>query len=246
MRNDIRVPSIARLINRAVYALVISASCCLFVGDHCLHAAPSCPVVISGNTDVEQLIEMLASPNEMPTWPGGDTSDGPPDYPGDYDKAAQTRVLSARDALVAKGTTAFELLIKHTDDYRYSYTEQRGKAFWVNVHVAHVCREIIAVQVEVFRPFIRPSGPTDPRRFWVPGGRVALEQWWDSHKHQGLCAIQIEAVKWAREKTRESALLNEDERIAALKDLLKLLERLDAGGAIKVDYKGKHASTLPP
>lgn len=185
---------------------------------------------------IDKLIAALVSPNKQPSC----EESLPPVYPSDYDHAAQDRVRSARDALLAKGMAAFPGLIRHVHDRRYSDTEQRGKSFWVNVHVGYVCYHIIALQVEVYQPLVTLP---PPKRIWLPFGQDDLDKWWESHKHVNLREIQLEGAKWALNQQRNAHFRNKEEETAVLGDLKRLVKRLESSDKpIQVDSSGRYVN----
>ncbi len=191
--------------------------------------------------EIKQLIAALASPNREPHWPPGRNPAGhPPKYPRNYDHAAQKLVIAARDALVAKGFTAFPQLVESSEDGRYSYT-MRDES-WMNVSVGDVCRWIIIVQVEVCQPFVRSHRADFPGNTYYlligPYG-TDLKEWWKASKHRSLREMQLEATKWVIEDQTKRGFKYEEEKVAVLGGLARLRRRLESSNdPIRVDSAG--------
>ena len=124
---------------------------------------------------------------------------------------------------------------------RYCYTEQVEPGYSQNLPVGPVCHAIIAVQVEVWRPFAQGGRPPQDRGpiFWVPHGS-GLKKWWAAHKKLTLHDIQLEGTKWVIDRQRERGFKYKEEEAAILGDLQRLKKRLESSDKpIRVDYHGR-------
>lgn len=194
------------------------------------------PVSTAEREQINQLIAALRSPNKPPSVDEEGTT--PPRYLPGYNHAVQGRVLAARDALLTKGMAAFSQLITHAGDRHYSHTEQREKTLWINVDVGYVCRHLVVVQVEVYRPLVNLL---PQERIWVPLGQDNLENWWETHKDLTLREIQLEGAKWAFGRQSKADFRDEDERTAKFGDLKRLIRRLETSPKpIQVDDCGQY------
>lgn len=191
---------------------------------------------VRSNPAVERNIKLLVSPNPEPTWPRGDDGTERPTYARGFDHDRQYRVMRARDELIREGFKAFPKLVDHLDDRRYCLT-RGGGASWVNLSVGDVCREIIALQVQVYQPLIDSLRHNKLRLIWVPRSK----DWWLVHKDVTLREIQLEGVKEAIKYEGEREIGTKDERVAVLDGLNRLARRLEEKKEpIKVDLDGEY------
>ena len=149
---------------------------------------------------IENLIGSLASANAAPRLDRSLRTTVAV-YPKDYSQQAQQRVVAAWERLLAKGESAFPQLIAHLQDTRYSYTETFNDSD-ANVCVGAVCYDIVAAQIELFRPYVRlvSEPPALERLQWIPSfaaGQDAMEAWWKKNQGQSLRDLQLQSVEWA-------------------------------------------------
>jgi hypothetical protein len=149
------------------------------------------------------LIEMLASKNKSPKITGKmDEEDLFIEFPNGYDGSLQVPVYLAVQQLLAEGEGAFDQLLGHENDKRYSFTVKTADQRHYNDSVGDVCRAIVRRNVLCFEPeldFLTKGGPHHAELYDEP-----LAGWWKKNKHRGLVALQLEAI---------------DETIAFMRDL---------------------------
>ncbi len=80
---------------------------------------------------IRVIVELLASKNAAPRM----GSDG---FPPSYDRNAQVVVYLASQQLLNEGSAAFDILIEHLNDKRYSYTQAEPDSDY-NRTVGDVC-----------------------------------------------------------------------------------------------------------
>jgi len=144
------------------------------------------------------LVQELVSPNEKPTT--RNRAGGSVTFPAGYGVKAQEHVASARQVLYDHFEEALPFLIDGLDDHRYSMTiDWAGGDAYYNYSVGHVCRDIIASQLEVYRDRISFSGPSHWHRYdYGPINR----EWWHDRAKRSLAELQVEAIDWAIERCR--------------------------------------------
>jgi hypothetical protein len=130
-------------------------------------------------------------------------------FPKDYDRNAQVVVYLAAQQLLAEGATAFDALIEHRDDNRYSYTYAAADAEY-NKTVGDVCFEIMLQCIKCYSNEIyyitNEQFDLEPR---FPG-ESGVAKWWQRNRHRPLWEIQVAAIdraielmeKVRRDKTR--------------------------------------------
>ena len=130
------------------------------------------------------IVELLASRNSAPEhtdWKG---------FPADYDKNAQVVVYLAIQQLLNEGSAAFDVLIEHLNDKRYSYTlaEPSGND---NCTVGEVCDLIIFQSVKCYDAKISII-TTD--QFHLDPALENMADWWKRNRERPLWQIQVEAI----------------------------------------------------
>ncbi|MBI1914496.1 MAG: hypothetical protein HYS12_07130 [Planctomycetes bacterium] len=144
---------------------------------------------------VKYLIEMLVSKNPAPKITGElDERDAIIEYSKEYNDSLQVPVYLALQQLLAEGEGAFDQLLAHTDDNRYSFTVKWTEQFY-NRSVSDVCKSIVERNLRCCNPelhLITRGGP-DPYPNLEPFGG-SLAKWWQKNKKRGLAALQIESI----------------------------------------------------
>jgi hypothetical protein len=171
--------------------------------------------------EVRSLVKNLVSPNHAPEVGKGLDAE----YPANYDRKAQDRVLAAWLTLQACGPRAFPVLFDSFDDERYSLTGE-GRACETNWTVGEACRDMIDYELQPYGTWSEDRG--DPRRhfpryFYQFGlnTRDGAKKWWKTHKDKTLRELQIEALEWViPELKKEKAF--DDIRTGLERDLGKL------------------------
>ena len=145
--------------------------------------------------DIGRLIESLASTNEAPLQrgKGGDLR---LEYPAGYDKNAEEVVKAAGDKLIRYGTAAFELLLEHFKDKRFSYVNETSGGFKTD-SVGDACRSIIKCQLEVYQKITIYPGAVPSYFLDVLYKDKKPDEWWESRRKMSLYEIQTETVDWA-------------------------------------------------
>jgi len=144
---------------------------------------------------VKYLIEMLASKNPAPEITGEKWErDAIIEYSKEYNDSLQVPVYLALQQLLAEGEGAFDQLLAHTDDNRYSFTVKRIEQFY-NRSVSVVCKSIVERNLRCCHPELhlitRGHG-------WYSYPNLepfgSLAKWWQKNNKRGLAALQIESI----------------------------------------------------
>jgi len=144
---------------------------------------------------VKYLIEMLASKNPRPKITGEKwETDAIVKYPKEYNDSLQVPVYLALQQLLVEGEGAFDQLLAHTDDKRYSLTIKRIEQFY-NRSVSDVCKSIVERNLHCCHPELhlitRGGWYSYPNLESFEG---SLAKWWQKNKTRGLAALQIESI----------------------------------------------------
>jgi hypothetical protein len=113
--------------------------------------------------------------------------------PKGYDTKAQAAVYLAIQGLLTDGSTAFDTLLAHFNDERYSFSVE-GDQEVHNVSVGEVCRVIMVRTIQCADYEIEILTP-DQLDIYI--GRTAkgdLAKWWKANKHRPFWEIQVEAL----------------------------------------------------
>jgi hypothetical protein len=172
------------------------------------------------DSQVEALIEQLASPNQRPLISargGADPRDLDP-IPNNYDVNAQKKVMAAWGRLAAMGEKAFNSLIAHLGDERYSYTYVTGPGALHNQSVSDACAAILGNSINAYRSLARPLFTGRKPEFfpyelrlkngWKTSGE--LKSWFAERRGKQLWELQVEAAQWAIENEKERGLRQDE------------------------------------
>jgi hypothetical protein len=193
------------------------------------------------------LIELLASKNDAP-----EARRGAIRVPKQYDKGAQVLVYLASQQLLAEGADAFDGLIAHFDDERYSFS-YHGISGDGNMRVGGVCRWIMRQTVECY---ISEINLITRDQDWVylfrDGEDANLAEWWKKNRNRPLQELQLDAiehairfmttVKWetATPPYLDGGKADREEFETLRLENLKILERMKASvTALKQPYRPK-------
>lgn len=154
------------------------------------------------NKRIEFLIELLASPNDSPEivkFKG--FSNDEVKFGDAYSKEKQTQVYLAMKTLLSEDERAIDVLLKHCDDKRYSYTVHNTSDR--NVSVGRACEEIVRKKMVGFSddielicqpqylyayfPDIQEINPTNDR--------LTIADYWEQRRKLGLVGIQKEELR---------------------------------------------------
>jgi hypothetical protein len=181
-----------------------SAQVAVFVFLACLQAGADAAESKSSPDQqrIRVLVNLLASKNTV----SGRSID---QFPKHYDRNAQVVVYLAAQQLLAEGATAFDTLIEHLDDKRYSYTYAAADAEY-NKTVGDVCCEIMLRCIKCYCNELyyitNEQFNLEPR---FPGDS-GVAKWWHRNRRRPLWEIQVAAIdraielmeKVRRDKTR--------------------------------------------
>ncbi len=167
------------------------------------------------NSDIEELIAQLASPNEAPKVIGNGGHGPHAKYPADWDKKAQERVSIARSKLSELGVEAFPYLFEHFDDDRYCMTVD-GPAAQSNHSVGRACKYIVLCWLE---PYTDMWKPKNGQQRVVPLSTDVLEMFGRASKD---CNWVFSRPSKGGRKTR-NLQFNERDVLTQLKSILKRL-----------------------
>lgn len=171
-------------------------------------------------SQIETLIEQLASPNQPP-----DVTDEPfVEYPENYNEKKQAKVDEAIEELMKMGRKAFPLLVAYRDDPRYSCTRVYAAAR--NWTVGNVCFLILYNQVENFDHFPKSWGSM-PHGLWDIYHSGKLKEWWKKREKRTLQELQLEAIDHRIEGERTHEYKDKREHI--LKYLIDRREQILKG-----------------
>jgi hypothetical protein len=155
-----------------------------------LHRAAAQERAASRHTQkrIETLIEMLASKNEAPTPKRNHL-----DVPQGYERQAQAVVYLAIQQLLAEGSEAFDLLIQHLEDARYSHSYESIQGDF-NRNVGAVCDDILVRSVECYE-FEIDLISWDQQEIFLNGkSKAELAKWWKENRERPLWKLQLEAI----------------------------------------------------
>jgi hypothetical protein len=180
---------------------------------------------------IRVLVELLASKNTV----SGRTMES---VPQGYDRNAQVIVYLAIQQLLAEGSPAFDTLIEHFNDKRYSYTYAAPDDQY-NETVGGACTGIMVQCVKCYSCQIHFI--TDEQFRLAPDfSNENIADWWKHNRHHPLWQIQVEAIDHAialmekvrRDKTRLpwrfAEQLTPEVFESRRKDNLKVLKELRA------------------
>lgn len=134
------------------------------------------------------LIGKLASNNRAPNVDAAERYT----FPRDYDVEAQALVYLAAQQLLFEGSAAFDALIEHFSDTRYSYTRESPEGF-KDFTVGQVCRKIFVRSIECHETLIPRISADQSRLLWKHP--TTPEEWWSRNRNRPLWQIQIEAIE---------------------------------------------------
>jgi hypothetical protein len=143
---------------------------------------------------VRYLINVLASKNTAPAIKGNPRmgEDAVIRFSKKYDKSLQVPVYLALQQLLAEGEGAFDLLLAHTGDNRYSFSVNSISDY--NVTVSEACRSIVWRNILCFEPELHILTRSQFGLYPKPGEARSLANWWRKNRHRGLANLQIEAI----------------------------------------------------
>jgi hypothetical protein len=140
---------------------------------------------------VRKLVENLASKNSRPE---GELKENVPieRFSKDYKPEAQAVVYKAIEQLLQEGSGAFDVLVEHFNDRRYSYTSASPSGDY-NRSVGTVCQIVVDRCIRCYVNEI----PLISRDQWEEGclwKDEKLEDWWKRNRDRPLPEIQVEAI----------------------------------------------------
>jgi hypothetical protein len=167
----------------------------------CIPLAKEHRCCAASETEINDLIAKLVSPNKAP---------GKVDYlaeaePPDFDKAAQHRVYIAWKQLYDIGLPAFPHLLRNVGDKRYSFTRLPGGGSTdMNWSVGRACLDIVRCHLQPYGEIAESDLGTKeshpPRPNYIAHYRLrepkAAIEWWEKRKDKSLNDLQFEALVW--------------------------------------------------
>jgi hypothetical protein len=176
-------------------ALAISVWCLAFVGCYGRVASPV------ANSEIERLIESLASANPPPEFPNNPFNVR---LSPDYDFEKQRVVSNACTKLEDLGAIAFPYLLQHLDDSRFSCT--RSGAVYFNLTVAETCSGLIKNQVDFVCGPRLPMSKSDACDFFKFRWNDDLIAWWNQNHDRTLLEMQIDCLQFKISRAKELGL----------------------------------------
>lgn len=171
--------------------------------------------------EMRLLVKDLVSPNDAPKVGNGLDAD----YPANYDRKAQNRVLDAWLTLQECGPRAFPVLFDAYDDDRYSLTGE-GHMCDANWTVGRACRDMIDCELQPYGTWSQDKN--DPRHYFPRyfydfdlDTREGAKKWWKTHKNKTLRELQIEVLEWVIPELKNEKAFDEI-RTQLKSDLAKL------------------------
>jgi len=139
---------------------------------------------------IRTLVEMLASRNPEPE----QEDRGRQIVPDNYDRRHQAVVYLAIHQLLAEGSDAFDVLIEHFNDTRYSYSYKSPQGNF-NRTVGRVCGDIMSRNIEPYDGTIKLL--TGAQHSMYRDLHVPIEDWWKQNRTRPLWEIQVDAIDHA-------------------------------------------------
>ena len=150
---------------------------------------------------IELLIDKLASPNTSPKIQEfAGFSNDEVSFGGAYDKEKQVQVFMAFKALLSEDEPVIDILLKHRDDMRYSYTVHYTSDY--NVTVGEACEQIVRKKIVGFSDEITLISQPQYLYAFFPdiealnntNERLSVYKYWERRKKSGLVEIQKEEL----------------------------------------------------
>jgi hypothetical protein len=147
--------------------------------------------------ELKVLVEQLVSPNLVTP-----TDECWPEYPPNFDRTAQERVLGAMKRLRNIGLPAFPYLIARISDKRYSLTEDAGSCDFA-FSVGTICYLMVDAHLHPYGHYTNGEGDPrerDRRPNYIDEHKLTdpkgFQAWWKTHKAKSMRDIQIEVLDW--------------------------------------------------
>ncbi len=183
---------------------------------------------------IRVLVELLASKNPAPKRREGEIR-----VPENYDRNAQVIVFLAIQQLLVEGADAFEVLLAHQEDERYSFSFH-GVQGDGNLSVAGACHWIVKQSVECYASEIHYLTRDQDFVYLFRDGEADsnLSEWWKKNRARPLWELQIEAIdqqirfmrtvdwKTARDPFLDGGKLDQEDFETHRKENLAILLRL--------------------
>jgi hypothetical protein len=137
---------------------------------------------------IDALIELLASKNAAPTKDGPLSGIEPP---LGYDKGHQGIVFRAIQQLLKEGDTAFDALIDHSADKRYSISYEAPSGPY-HLTVGSICSRVISRSVYCYEDLGKLQRISSDQRGHPEMANAA--EWWEKNRKKSLWQIQVEMI----------------------------------------------------
>ena len=151
-------------------------------------------------TDARAMVEALANRNPVPVVP---PLEGEPIFAKNYNWSECNRAAGAFDALIDHAEDAWQEMVAHLDDGRYSITYEAGSAsregYAYNWTVGDVCRAIIIASLtEGYLPHLDRLDKLSYRdlRDFV-SDKKSLKAWCEARRTKKLYELQVDVCQWA-------------------------------------------------
>jgi hypothetical protein len=177
--------------------------------------------------DCERLVRQLVNPAKPP-FKGEYTFPEKLDLTAIEDK--QEKIRKAYNSLSDNIEVSLPVLVKHTDDDRFSYVyEDIGTSGVITkASVGWACYQIIEAHVEVYSKHVTKTDsasiPRCPSFLLEECG--GIDKWWEGRQKKTLAELQLEGVEWALRLEKPRLFKSNEEWAEAKKSLEKMAQRL--------------------
>ncbi len=173
--------------------------------------------------DCERLVRQLANPNKPPF---KEAYVFPHKLDARKIMKQQEKIREAYNTLSDNFELSLPILVKHTDDGRFSYVHEDvgTSGVIVKASVGKACYRMIKSHVEVYRREVtRPDFAFIPRcpSFIMEECR-GVKKWWKGREKKTLAELQLEGIEWALKLKKPEHFESDDEWTKAKKALRKM------------------------
>ena len=192
------------------------------------------PIHFAGsNSQIESLVDKLASTNPPPEFPGD-----PPHFylneflenPGDWNPEAQRAVSDAYYELKSMGKDAFPYLIKHFGDKRYSH--ERSYSTFISHSVGDACQFLVDEQIDTrglsYKSRDTPTGNSMGHAVlfeaYVKSNYGTYAAWWRNNNNLSLTEMRLEFCNWRINKEKRLGFVDDNQENGMMDSFDQMLQ----------------------